>query len=61
MEDTKVLNSDLSEFWKEFKLDDDGDSDPSNLLHICESSNLKLGTAGRIYDCVSICATFGWF
>lgn len=43
-----------SEFVKAIKIDDDGDSSMENLMHITETSNLKLGTAGRIYDTVRL-------
>lgn len=43
---------DNCEFVKEILIDEDGDNSPSNLMKINESSNFKLGTGGRIYDCV---------
>jgi hypothetical protein len=37
---------------KQIKIFDDLDNDETNLIKIAESSNMKLGTGTRIWECV---------
>ena len=39
---------------KQIKIFDDLDNDETNLIKIDESSNMKLGTGTRIWECVLI-------